>query len=198
MARSIFWITLFAGALASGGCVPVERPAPAGPAGSADFSGDFARASGAKADESAVSPFLSPFQLKGASDLTDIRPEQIIACRRGEDKAVLTLYFYEEDESGAVCSFLFYSRIHQEGGALETSRRISAEEDANCVSPAQEKLMVKRQIGWACEEGRAEDAGPAEEGGAGAQISLPTVGLPEGPQSGAGLPDAGQSRTHKP
>ena len=193
MARAILK-ALFAGAgaLFLGGCVPIERPAPVGAAASADFTGDLSRENeGGQDGEAPASPYLNSFQLKGASDLADIEPHQVIACLRGQDNAVFTLYFYEEDESGAVCSFLFYSRIHQEDGALETSRRISAEEDANCVSPAQEKLMVKRQIGWNCkeQEGAGQSAGAGE---ANPKVSLPGEDLTE-----PGLKESGKGRAQK-
>ena len=165
MAREIFW-RLFAGgagALFLSACVPIERPASDLAAASADFSGDLNRESETgRDDESAASSFLTSFQIKGASDLTDIEPHQVITCERGEDKSVFALYFYEKDESGAICSFLFYSRIHQEDGEiLETSKRVSAANDEGCTPPAQEKLMVERQLGWICND-REESRRPEE------------------------------------
>ena len=173
--------------------MPIERPAPAGAAASADFTGDLARENeGGAGGEAPVSPYLNSFQLKGASDLADIEPHQVIACLRGQDKAVFALYFYEKDESGAICSFLFYSRIHQEnGGISEASERISGGGDEACVSPAQEKLMVERQIGWNCkeQEGAGQSAGAGE---ANPKVSLPGEDLTE-----PGLKESGKDRAEK-
>ena len=165
----LFLFFAAAAAALSAGCFPIEPPPPELSA-AADFSGNLSREGGPNQDLPS-SPFLNSFQLRGVLDLTDIEPGRFIVCEKGKDIAVFAFYFYEKDETGAVCSFVFYSRIHQKEDSeqIEISERISADSDKGCLAPGREKIAVKSQTGWSCEDRKEirqteeEEASPAED-----------------------------------
>lgn len=93
-------------------------------------------------------------QAQNTDAIFNLTPNKLFACKKGQDTATVTLYFYEPDENKMICSFVFYEKVYEKkpGEYTETKNHFKAPVDDICTERATEKLGIQKATGWECPE----------------------------------------------